>query len=668
MAVQVSYPGVYIEEFTPGAPIEGVGTSTAAFIGTALQGPFNKPTLVQSWDDFTRVFGGFIAEQPRSFLVPAVYGFFHNGGTACYVLRVGTGVKALANLDSRQASQRPAPILIGRARDEGDVGNVITVQVIETSRLATNLKILDSTSKGVLNVSRVEVNVSNMSSDRLRLTVGDNTGFAVDDRILITKTGSGGATANGTIKSLERKDTLVLTVPISGSANFGTGTVKVRTADLVPGQRRLRLTTPSGFQLSQSLPRGTAVKIKLGNAEEIHIVDSAGGDTVTLRDGLANTYSLQSAKEVPTLASLEIDLVVSSPALAKPEEFHLVAMHPEHPNYWGSVVTSDLVILEEPASPPNPMPDDSRPVAKTFNLAHGQPDDRAAALTLIKQDPTSYLDHFKPYDDISIVAIPGITDKAVQQAVIAHCETMRDRFAILDSLPGAQPGNGIRTQFADVRSEKGFAALYYPWIVVRNPLTGKDEQWPPSGHIAGIYARTDAQEGVHKAPANANIIGALGLEQLLTDDEQGPLNLMGINVLRVFQGRSQPIVWGARTTAGDLDRNWQYINVRRLFTFIEESIQENIRWAVFQPNNLQLWQKLKRTISEFLTRVWRDGALFGKTAQDAFYVRIDEALNPPSTQALGRLYIEIGVRPSYPAEFIVVRIGIWQGGSEIAET
>ena len=264
-----------------------------------------------------------------------------------------------------------------------------------------------------------------------------------------------------------------------------------------------------------------------------------------------------------------------------------------------------------------------------------------------------------------MVSIPGFTEEAVQRAIIDHCEALKDRFAILDSKFGAQPGNGIRDQFADVRSQLGFAALYYPWIQVRNPITGKAEFLPPSGHIAGVLARTDEERGVHKAPANASIRGALGLELSLSNEQHGPLNLMGINVLRVFPGQSQPIVWGARTTA--TDRNWQYVNVRRLFLYLEESIQQGINWAVFEPNNLALWQKLKRSISEFLTRAWRDGALFGAKAEEAFYVRIDDALNPPSTQALGRLYIEIGVRPTYPAEFIIVRIGIWQGGTDVNE-
>ena len=190
---------------------------------------------------------------------------------------------------------------------------------------------------------------------------------------------------------------------------------------------------------------------------------------------------------------------------------------------------------------------------------------------------------------------------------------------------------------------------------------------PPSGLVAGIFAKADTERGVHKAPANYTLNGALGVVENMDNETQGVLNLEGVNVLRVFPGQARPVVWGARTTATTLNTTWQYVNIRRLFLFIEESIEEGIRWAVFEPNNLQLWQKLKRTITEFLTRVWRDGALFGATAEEAFFVRIDEAINPPADRALGRLNIEIGLRPSYPAEFIIVRIGIWQGDSEISE-
>jgi len=239
---------------------------------------------------------------------------------------------------------------------------------------------------------------------------------------------------------------------------------------------------------------------------------------------------------------------------------------------------------------------------------------------------------------------------------------------VLDPQPGLDlfGATSIEVQRAGLDSMRGYGALYYPWLRVRPAGRGIPVLVPPSGHVCGVIARSDLTRGVHKAPANEIVNGALGVERTMSDVEQGQLNLQGIDVVRVFGGGARPTVWGARTTSRDT--NWQYINVRRLFLFLEESIAEGIRWAVFEPNNLSLWQKLRRTITDFLTTVWRDGALFGEKPEDAFYVRIDEVLNPFSEQALGRLHIEIGVRPSYPAEFIIVRIGIWAGGSEITES
>jgi hypothetical protein len=659
MAVQVSYPGVYIDEFAPGAPIQGVGTSTAAFIGTASQGPIGKPTLIQSWDAFVATFGGFIVEQPTSYLAPAVFGFFLNGGTTCYVLRVGTGVMASANLTSHQP---PDPALIVRALQEGPSGNALSVEVIESSRLADMLASI-GVEETTLVPAHASANITAVSDDRRTLTVSDNAGFASGDRLLLTDSGQTN-TAIVQIDTTSGTQTINLKAPISGTVDFVDGTVRI--ADLVPGQRSIRLNVPNNLRLNQAVPRGTTVSITLGTTTEIHTVDSSGGDSITLKDGLLASFDMDDPNALPRIATLEFDLIVNDTGSGETETFEQLSMNPEHPSYWSTLVVSEFISVQEPSAPPAPMPSDPRPAAGNYPLTGGVADDRASALVELNATPTTQLDLLKPYDEVAMVCIPGAIDANVQQAMIAHCEFMYDRFAILDSRPGATPGNGIRDQFADVRSERGFAALYYPWILVRNPLTGKDELIPPSGHVAGVYARTDAQRGVHKAPANTNIRGALGLERLLTNDEQGPLNLLGINALRVFPGQAQPLVWGARTTAND--RNWQYVNIRRLFLYIEESIEEGIRWAVFEPNNLELWQKLKRTITEFLNRVWRDGALFGATAKEAFYVRIDEALNPPSTQALGRLYIEIGVRPTYPAEFIILRIGIWRGGSEVSES
>ena len=172
---------------------------------------------------------------------------------------------------------------------------------------------------------------------------------------------------------------------------------------------------------------------------------------------------------------------------------------------------------------------------------------------------------------------------------------------------------------------------------------------------------------MHKAPANELIRGAIGLERVVDEAEHGELNIEGVNVLRIFAGKARPIVWGARTTAPKDIVAWRYVNVRRLFLFVEESILEGLRWAVFEPNDTGLWKKIHRTLTEFLTRVWRSGALFGDTAAEAFYVKVDAKLNPEPVRALGQVIIEIGIAPVRPAEFVVVRIGMWDGGSEVTE-
>jgi phage tail sheath protein FI len=304
----------------------------------------------------------------------------------------------------------------------------------------------------------------------------------------------------------------------------------------------------------------------------------------------------------------------------------------------------------------------------TTNLAGGA-DDNLATLGL--NEYQAGLTALETISDVNIVCAPGRTDVGVQQALVAHCENLKDRFAILDSVPGTPPyGNpSSLTQIANVTSARGYAALYYPWIVINDPtsLTGNDTVLvPPSGAIGGIYARVDTQRGVHKAPANEYITGAVDLERNLSDGDQGQINIEGVDALRVFPGQ-RPIVWGARTTAPPDQIPWRYVNVRRLFIFVEQSIKQGILWAVFEPNDQTLWKKLNRTISEFLTRVWRSGALFGSTAAQAFYVKIDDENNPPSLQELGQLVLEIGMAPVRPAEFVIVRIAMWDGGSQTTE-
>lgn len=210
-----------------------------------------------------------------------------------------------------------------------------------------------------------------------------------------------------------------------------------------------------------------------------------------------------------------------------------------------------------------------------------------------------------------------------------------------------------------------YGAVYYPWLQVGNPAgNGESLLVPPCGYMAGVYARSDTERGVHKAPANEVVRGAIGVEKQITKSEQDILNPIGINCIRSFPGRGIR-VWGARTLSSD--PSWRYINVRRLFNFVEKSIQQGTQWVVFEPNDMDLWARIRRDITAFLTMVWRSGALFGATPSQAFYVKCDEETNPPEARDLGQVIIEIGIAPVKPAEFVIFRISQWASGGETAE-
>lgn len=286
---------------------------------------------------------------------------------------------------------------------------------------------------------------------------------------------------------------------------------------------------------------------------------------------------------------------------------------------------------------------------------------KAATKTL-----TDALDTLKAIDEVAIVAIPGATTQAVQNAIIDHCanEFLQDRFAILDGQVAddkGQPFANLTTENIQGETKNSsYAALYYPWIEVYDPWSDSTITVPPSGHMAGVYARVDATRGVHKAPANEAIRGALNVSNLLTKADQAGLNPDGINIIRKFDNNIT--VWGARTLADPgKEAEWNYISVRRLFLFLRESIDEGTQWAVFEPNDMALWAKIRRNITAFLTNVWRSGALFGATPQEAFYVRCDETLNPPEVRDLGMVVTEVGVAVVKPAEFVVFRISQWAG-------
>jgi Bacteriophage tail sheath protein len=309
---------------------------------------------------------------------------------------------------------------------------------------------------------------------------------------------------------------------------------------------------------------------------------------------------------------------------------------------------------------------------------------RCWVVAIGKDDPLSGgqkpagLDLLEVYDEVAIVAAPGYNDPGAFQDLLNHCEKMGDRVAILDGpeqveditrlTQVAMVGEGeAQGGFGPPRQERGFGAFYYPWIKVRDPFESKESvNVPPSGHIAGIWASTDTNPGVHKAPANVIVKGAVGLPHILTPQEQGVLNPEGVNVIRQFSSQGI-VVWGARTVAPG-SSEWRYLNVRRLFNMIEESIAESTRWIVFEPNDRSLWKSIRRDVNAFLTRVWRSGALMGRTPEEAFFVKCDEETNPPEDIDAGIVTIVIGIAPVKPAEFVVFRIAQKESGAEVEET
>ena len=277
-------------------------------------------------------------------------------------------------------------------------------------------------------------------------------------------------------------------------------------------------------------------------------------------------------------------------------------------------------------------------------------------------------------EDVRLVACPDLMTgydgsdeantriKAVQDALVGHCERMRYRFAVLDTPPGlnAQEAREWRNFLG---LDTSYAALYYPWIETVDLKNGGRKLIPPSGHMTGVYNRVDAERGVHKAPANEAIRGATGLEIQLSRGEQDILNPIGVNCIRAFPGRGIR-VWGARTLSSD--GAWRYISVRRLFIMVSASMDAGLQWVVFEPNNTRLWARIRRDVTAFLQNVWRSGGLFGDNESQAFYVKCDEELNPEEVRDMGQLIIEVGIAPVKPAEFIIFRLSQWSwiGGED----
>jgi phage tail sheath protein FI len=417
---------------------------------------------------------------------------------------------------------------------------------------------------------------------------------------------------------------------------------------------------------AQKLYAGAIVELDNGTQKEVHTVASTSGTVVTFDAALANSYV-----ETDWLRVFEAEVLVRYQQVGGQlvtEDFTNLRiadagtpLGDNDPNsLWVAVnAQSQLVTLVPGAAFSTGITEfpTTWPHGGWLTLANG--DDHLEALSIedfVGVDGGSGhrtgIQALEDIDEIAICSVPGMWSQTVQAALIDHCQLLKDRFAILDPPDGLDiDGIGAFRQAFDTE----YAALYYPWCVTVDPSTSSNVHMPPSGFLAGIYADTDVNRGVHKAPANVviqgiNLVGGLAAD--VTKREQDVLNPVGINALRFFPGRGE-LVWGARTLSSDTD--WKYINVRRLFIFIEKSIFNGTQWVVFEPNNEQLWALVRQSITAFLTTIWQTGALAGTTQDQAFFVRCDRTTMTQDDLDNGRLICIIGLAPVFPAEFVIFR-------------
>lgn len=585
-------PGVYIEEVNTGPrPIEAVATAVAAFVGFAPYSNHddaNQPVLITSWAQYVEKFGlrkddGRKEPFAKDAYMPhAVYGYFLNGGTRCYVVRVVSPAWQKA-LKDKQLTAEPQQVLTRQARAARRPGEEIKPEDV----------VLTITPKAA-SLRDIEVSI---------------------DRA------AGSQPADCAIA------------------------VRVKMGDTVEEYKRI--------QLEQKTPEKKAD-------------DGSSGDTTTTG---ATASNAKKEKGAAAQASASANGAGKDTLAFLNADSKLVEIKQEN-----RPAEADLAFGVYYLSVPQPG-------ANAKQLA-GAGQNGLASLAQIQQrdivgDATERTGVFglEIAPDVTMVCCPDLFSpqaypdgkvdiaqvKTVQTAMINHCELAADRVAILDAPDDFNPQKiaswRINSDGSGAGYDSMFAALYYPWITVANPLAGdagepKQINIPPCGHIAGIYARNDSERGVHKAPANEIVRGALSVTREITRGEQDGLNPNGINCIRTFPGRGIR-VWGARTLTSD--PLWRYVSVRRLFNMVEKSIERDTQWVVFEPNTPDLWSRVRRDVNAFLMTLWRDGMLFGTTPDQAFYVKCDAELNPPESRDLGRLIIEVGLAPVKPAEFVIFR-------------
>ena len=668
-------PGVYHERDDASTPaISLLRTDIAGFIGIARRGPLHHPVAVQSWRQFQAHFGDFTG---AGYLAYAVRAFFENGGQRCWVVRVGSATTATASVTLKSGGL--VSIWMVSASSPGVWGNDLEISVKETHRAQT----LTIGSHSTAEYSCVASTAGFRRGTHVRLRQRGATIHKI-----VSDVDSGDKNAAGA------KRLLWLHPQAEGRAHFWMeeGTNIRRRYDDAPLEG-LDLTQPILIEsieytlLVRELGRLVRVYEGLSLVPDDHRygprvvsrlkVDTRPGaprvltvapEPIVIDEGRADLAHVSTSLvpiEIPELAALsggadglaqlsaydfigqEIDPLDSDDARAHKarglrtlEDVREVAI----------VAVPDIHIQPKPVTrftpPPPCVPDPCLPV----NVSPAVP--RPASI-----------------GDLPPV-FPENAIYEVQSALIQHCEKLRDRIALLD--PPFSAARDDKLGIGAVRAwrsrfDSKYAAFYYPWLRVVDPLRSPSSlvrEIPPSGHVAGYYAHSDFQFGVHKAPANAPLIWAEDVTVLVNDALHGILNPAGINAIRPLPGRGLRI-FGARTTSSDSD--WQYVNVRRLMMMIEKTIEAAIQWAVFEPNSTLTRAKLNLTLTSFLLSLWQRGALMGASAENAFFVKCDDENNPQRERDQGRLLATIGIAPSRPFEFIILRIGRTHNQFEIVE-
>ena len=582
-------PGVYVEEFDSGIKaMEGVSTSTAGFIGMAQKGPVRGlPVLITSMADYQRRFGGYLSER--------VYGQLRFLPYAVEQFFNNGGSSCYV---MRVCAQEEEKQVAAEGDQQGGKGAATASGCVKTAAEGTEEKTflsLTAVNPGAWGNS-LQAKFVPMLKSRTDVTIkkeGENISYTAKDAA-----------------GYQQGDLVFLQCAAESAASF------YSVVDKTDG-KQIFLKWDGAAAPGEDPAAGFLYLVEWGlmiwdeTASEQYENVSFNPDRSTYVDYVLKKSQLASAKgNMANLASGTLEKLLGS---GEEQAFSVTFQGGDD----GAIAFDASMYLGK----------------------DGAPDKRTG------------LAAFKTISDVSIMAIPGITDKAVQSALVSHCESMGNRFAILD-MPLEHKEVAQLQEFRE-NVDSSYAAMYHPWLQCYDPLAKRNVFLPPSGSIAGIYGRTDNSRGVHKAPANEIVKNCTGLSVNYNEAEQGKLNPKGINLIRALPGQGIR-VWGARTCSSD--GNWKYVNVRRLFLFIEESIKVNTNWAVFEPNDEMLWSRVEGTIRVFLTTQWRNGALAGTTADEAFFINIGKSTMTEDDILNGRLICVIGVAPVRPAEFVIFRI------------